>query len=171
MSSRIRLLEEPWGRTWLVVLVVIPAMSLMGNQLLGGLRTTLGGVVVLPLLSVAIAGVAGCACYPVLRRGSAIDWFWLAVGAIAGLPVLLLIPPGPRWMHPVLFLPLGWASARVFDTRTAVLVVAAVGASDEGLQYSLDYRTGSVLDATANTLSGWSGMALARAARAGKTAR
>lgn len=71
-------------------------------------------------------------------------------------------------MHPVLFLPLGWASARTFDMRIAVPVVAAIGAGDECLQYSLDYRTGSLLDVTANTLSGWSGIALARAARAGR---
>lgn len=142
-------------------------MSLVGNLLLENLRATLGTSGVLAMLSLAVAAFAGCAFYPVLRWGERIHWRWLGLGVTAGLAVLALIPPGPRWMHPVLFLPLGWASARHFDVRIAVPIVAALGVGDESLQYSLDYRTGSLLDVTANTLSGWSGIALAQAARAG----
>lgn len=150
----------------MAVLATIPIMSLIGNQLLDGLRATVGAPVVLAILALAVAVFGGCASYPVLRWGDRSHWRWLAVGFTAGLGVLVMIPPGPRWMHPVLFMPLGWTSERRFGLRLAVVIVAVVGGGDESLQYSLAYRTGSLVDVTANTLAGLSGIALARAARA-----
>lgn len=71
MQAALRIWEQPWGRAWLLAVVAIPAMSLAGNQLLDALRSTIGSAGILSILALAVAAVAICACYPVVRWGTA----------------------------------------------------------------------------------------------------
>lgn len=154
---------DPWRVAWLGALVLILATSWRGNAWLDGVRQLLDGT---SLALVLAGGIAAMIAWPgirLLRTGSPGTRRSLLAAVLACAVVLLVIPPGPRWMHPALFVPFGFLSLRAFDARTGVALIAFVAAGDEAFQHLLAERTGSALDVGANALSGLAGAALAAA--------
>lgn len=154
---------DPWRIAWLAALGLILATSWRGNAWLDGLRDLLDGTVLTLALGGGIAAMIAVPAVRLARNGAPGTRRALLAAVLACAVVLVTLPPGPRWMHPLLFIPFGFLSLRAFGARAGLALIALVAAGDEAFQHVLPERTGSALDVGANALSGLAGAALATA--------
>lgn len=159
--------QRAWRIAWLAMLIAIPLTSWYGSAWLEGLRGYLERAWLALVLVGGIAALLIGAAWILLRSDGRGRGPRLLLAAAACGTVLALVPPGPRWVHVLLFLPLGYLGVRAYGWRIGSSVVVLLAAGDETFQHVLPDRTGSLLDVGANAVAAAAGMALLSGAVAG----
>lgn len=147
--------------SWGVTLLAIPLLSYFGRKWLAFILQYASRTEVAIAFAMTTLGLAGGACWWLLKRRAPRGLIHLGIAAVGAGLVFLLVPAGERWLHIPLFGLFGFLSVCLLGLLRGLAVALAISGLDEIWQYFLPDRNGDPVDVAINAVSASLGMLVA----------